>query len=294
MIPTSNHESRQGARVRLVVIHTTEGATDVGSLGAFFQHGTDQASYHAAFDDNKSEQYVDYSEASWSILSGNKISDNAAMCVAAVRDAWSRDRWLQHPAMLERCAAWIALRCTARGLPITRLSYSEVGACKNNVNHPGGVIEHHDWTVGANDGTHNDCGSTLPWDIIIPRARQLAGGVPLVLRRSHRRDEENSMLFPPSTTRIDMQIPTDVVGGWCGAANLLLNANTGGALVYSVMAVVDRGSTPPLVTTLLGNPNGQNFVQWWPLKKPLPAGTTSVVVNYTAPAGMVAHVEYEN
>lgn len=112
--------------------------------------------------------------------------------------------------------------------------------------------------------------------------------------RSRRRSEENTMLLPPATTRIDMQIPTDVVGGWCGNANLLLTANTGGATVYGIFSVADRGATPPLVTPLLTNNAGQQFVQWWPLKLTLAAGTTSVVVNYTAPAGMVAHIEYQN
>lgn len=32
MIPTDNHSSRDGARVRLVVLHTTEGARTVESF----------------------------------------------------------------------------------------------------------------------------------------------------------------------------------------------------------------------------------------------------------------------
>lgn len=102
------------------------------------------------------------------------------------------------------------------------------------------------------------------------------------------------MLLPATTTRIDAQIPTDVVGGWCGKANLLLTANAGGATVYGIFSVADRGATAPLVTPILTNNAGQPFVQWWPLKVALAAGTTSVVVNYTAPAGMAAHVEYKN
>jgi hypothetical protein len=141
-------------------------------------------------------------------------------------------------------------------------------------------------------------GMTLDADAYQGTASEFAAligvGSPTVSRRSRRRNEENTMLLPAAPTRIDMQIPTDVVGGWCGNANLLLTANTGGATVYAVMGVTDRGSTPPLVTTLLTNNAGQQFVQWWPMKVPLAAGTTSVVVNYTAPAGMVAHVEYQN
>ncbi|HZA18289.1 MAG TPA: hypothetical protein VE645_15615 [Pseudonocardiaceae bacterium] len=49
------------------------------------------------------------------------------------------------------------------------------------------------------------------------------------------------MELPSTNARIDKQVPTDVVGGWCGA------------------------------------------------KYPLPNGTTSVIVNYAAPAGMGPH-----
>lgn len=114
---------------------------------------------------------------------------------------------------------------------------------------------------------------------------------------ARRRNDDNTMELPPTDTRIDKQIPTDVVGGWCGAANLLLTANTdgnkGSALVYGIYAVADRGSIPPDVRTVLSEDAGHVFTQWWPGKYPLPNGTTSVIVNYTAPAGMVARIEYE-
>lgn len=115
--------------------------------------------------------------------------------------------------------------------------------------------------------------------------------VPAASVRSRRRDP--SMELPPTSTRIDRQVPTDVVGGWCGAANLWLTANTGGATVYGVYQVVNRGSSPPQVTPLLTSPNGATFTQWWPAMYSLGAGTTSVVVNYIAPQGMQAHVEYQ-
>lgn len=111
--------------------------------------------------------------------------------------------------------------------------------------------------------------------------------------RSRRRDP--SMELPPTASRIDKQVPTDVVNGWCGAANLWLTANTDGATVYGVYQVVNRGSdTPPQVTPLLTSPNGKSFTQWWPAMYALEPGTTSVIINYTAPQGMQAHVEYQH
>lgn len=136
--------------------------------------------------------------------------------------------------------------------------------------------------VDAYLGTRDELATLLG----IPTVNPLSG------TRSRRR-EDADMELPATDTRIDKQVPTDVVGGWCGAANLLLTANTGGATVYGVYAVSDRGPTQPLVTPLLKADAGQDFAGWWPMKAALPAGTTSVVVNYTAPAGMVARIEYE-
>ena len=171
MIPTDNHSSRSGARVRLVVLHTTEGARTVESLGRYFQTGTDQASYHAAFDDRRAETYVDYGRAAWALRKANPISDNAAFCAFA---AWTRAEWLRHPRMLELAAQWVAQRCAARGVPIRRLTLAEAAACVRDPNHPGGVIMHRDYTWATRDGTHHDCGDHLPWNVILTRARELA------------------------------------------------------------------------------------------------------------------------
>lgn len=171
MIATQNYQSRRGARVRLVVLHTTEGARTVESLGRYFQTGTNQASYHAAFDDQRMETFVDYSNASWSIMSGNNYSDNAAFCAFS---AWNRAEWLKHPVMLELGARWIAERCTARGIPIRRLSPAETAAACRDPRHPGGVIMHRDYTLGMREGTHTDCGDGLPWDMLLSRAQQIA------------------------------------------------------------------------------------------------------------------------
>lgn len=296
MIPTDNHSSRGGARVRLVVLHTTEGARDVDDLGAYFQQ-VDNVSYHAGFDDQRMETYVPYSEASWSIRNGNPISDNAAFCAFS---AWPRDEWLRHARMLELGAQWVAERVVARGLPIPirRLSVAETSAAVRDPDHPGGVIMHRDYTYATGDGTHTDCGDGLPWDVILNTSNQIVAGPDAAQQGARRRDEDNTMELPATTARRDFQVPTDVIGGWCGNAQFMLTANTDGnadtARVFGIYAVAWRGSTPPLVTELQKNDGGQVFRQWWPWKGALPNGTTSVVVNYLAPQGMVARVEYEH
>lgn len=98
----------------------------------------------------------------------------------------------------------------------------------------------------------------------------------------------NSMHLPATTTRTDAQVGIDLVSG----SRLRLTADTGGATVYGIYQIVDRGTVAPAVTPLLANNNGTPFTQWWLARYPLADGTTSVIVNYTSPGGMDARQEY--
>src|SRR5690242_9071687 len=126
MISSPNFEPRNGATVRLVVLHTAEGATSAIELGNYFANPAVQASSHVGIDDTGIVSYVDYANAAWTILSANRISDNAELCGFA---AWTRDRWLtQHMPMLRLAAQWVRQRCQARGIPIVKLTPAQVAA----------------------------------------------------------------------------------------------------------------------------------------------------------------------
>jgi hypothetical protein len=161
MIVSPNHSSRGGAAVRLVVIHTAEGALTAQSLGNFFAQTSSEVSSHVGIDDNTVIQYVDYSQAAWTMLSANPISDQAELCGFV---AWSRTTWLQHIGMLNQAASWIRARCLARGIPIVKLSPGQVAAGQ------AGVCGHWDWTLGTGEGTHTDPGANFPWDYVMNRA----------------------------------------------------------------------------------------------------------------------------
>ncbi|GAA2823435.1 N-acetylmuramoyl-L-alanine amidase [Crossiella cryophila] len=165
MIQSPHHSGRGGARVRLVVVHTAEGARTAEALGRFFQ-GKTQASSHVGIDDKRIEQYVNYDRAAWTLRSGNPISDNAELCGFA---KWSRAEWLEHPRMLELTAQWIAERCRARGIPLRKLTPAQVAAGES------GVIGHHDWTVGKKEGSHWDPGPNFPWDLVMAKAGGQSG-----------------------------------------------------------------------------------------------------------------------
>lgn len=282
MIPTRNYSSRLGERVRLLTLHSTEGARTVESLGAFFQRVTN-ASYHGAVDDNRYESYVDYSYAAWHLRNGNQEADGLALCGFA---AWSKADWLRHPKMLDLSAAWLAERSRARNVPLRHLNYNEIVACMNQRSHPGGVLMHRDYTYATGDGTHTDLGVNFPLnDVVIPKARIILAW----LTGAKRQDEDDIVELPPTAHRIDRQIPTGVDG------RLLLISNTDGdkntTKVWGIYAVIDKSPNPPTITKMFEDPNGRVFPQWWAFNQPLPAGSTSVVVNYLSPeAGMVAKV----
>ncbi|MCK2242136.1 MULTISPECIES: N-acetylmuramoyl-L-alanine amidase [unclassified Crossiella] len=166
MIASPHHSGRGGARVRLVVVHTAEGARTVEALGRFFQ-GKTQASSHVGIDDHRIEQYVPYDRAAWTLRSGNPVSDNAELCGFA---RWDRAEWLRHPRMLDLTAAWIWQRCSARGIPIRKLTPAQVAAGES------GVCGHHDWTEGMKEGSHWDPGPHFPWDLVMAKAGDSTGG----------------------------------------------------------------------------------------------------------------------
>jgi N-acetyl-anhydromuramyl-L-alanine amidase AmpD len=164
-----NSSPRGAAPVRLVILHTAEGARTVAELGNYFAAASVQVSSHVGIDDDGLEQYVDYDREAWTTRSANPISDNAELCGFA---AWTREQWLSdHMPMLRNAASWVAARCTARNIPVVKLTPAQVAA-----GHPG-VCGHVDWTVGMKDGTHTDPGPGFPWDVVISLAQ--GAGVPV-------------------------------------------------------------------------------------------------------------------
>jgi hypothetical protein len=168
-MPSPNYSSRGGASVRLVVIHTAEGARTIESLGGYFQ-GDVGASSHVGADDkpNTVGEYVRRGDKSWTQAEFNPQAVSLELCGFA---SWSRDEWTtSHGTMLENCARWIAEECAHFGLPITKLSASEAQGGGR------GVCQHVD--LGSRGGGHHDCGSGFPIDEVLDMARGGASAAP--------------------------------------------------------------------------------------------------------------------
>jgi hypothetical protein len=162
--PSPNYSSRGGARVRLIVVHTAEGATTIESLGSYFANPSVDASSHVGIDDKAGVigEYVRRDGKAWTQANANPVSVSAELCGFA---KWSAAEWNKHPEMLENCARWIAEEADFFDLPISKLSASQAQGTGR------GVCQHAD--LGAWGGGHWDCGSGFPLDSVLERARSL-------------------------------------------------------------------------------------------------------------------------
>ena len=167
--------SRGGVKVRNLAVHTTEGIMRATDLRAYFNRvGT--ASSHASCDetgvllDGAADGFVAHDRAAWTIRNGNAYTENLEVCGRA---GWSRQDWLSRPRILEAVAVWLARRSGARGIPLSRLTVPQLRAQWV------GVIDHDDYSKATGDGTHWDVGDGFPFDVVIPRALAIAGGVPV-------------------------------------------------------------------------------------------------------------------
>jgi len=162
-IASPNYSSRGGTRIRLVVLHTAEGATTYQSLGSFFSNPSSGVSSHVGIDDTPDVigEYVRRSDKAWTQANANPYSVSAELCAFA---AWTPAEWDRHPVMLNNTAAWIAEECWANQIPLVRLTASEAQSGAS------GVCQHVD--LGPAGGSHWDCGSHFPMD----RVMAMAGG----------------------------------------------------------------------------------------------------------------------
>lgn len=164
-IPSPNYSSRGGAAVRLIVLHTAEGATTIEELGSFFASPSAEVSSHTGIDDTPGVvgEYVKRGGKAWTAGSANPVAVQTELCAFA---KWSVAEWDRHPAMLETCARWIAEEAAAFDIPIVKLTAAQAQGAGR------GVCQHND--LGAWGGGHWDCGSGFPIGDVLARAKEIS------------------------------------------------------------------------------------------------------------------------
>lgn len=161
-IPSPNYSSRGGTTVRLIVIHTAEGATTIESLGSYFASSSSGVSSHVGIDDKAGVigEFVKRGDKAWTQGNANPVAVSAELCAFA---EWSAAEWDKHQNMLSNCARWIAEEAAYFDLPLTRLTASQAQGSGR------GVCQHAD--LGSWGGGHWDCGSSFPIDDVIAMAK---------------------------------------------------------------------------------------------------------------------------
>jgi hypothetical protein len=168
-IPSPNVSSRGGAKVRLIVIHTSEGATTYQSLGNFFANPSSQVSSHVGTDDtpNTVGEYCGRSNKAWTAANANPYAVQNELCTPSGGYLWSDAQWKSHSNMLANCAQWIKEEAAAFGIPIVKLTPQQAQGGS------AGVCGHGD--LGSWGGGHVDPGQYFPWSYVLSLA---TGGSP--------------------------------------------------------------------------------------------------------------------
>ena len=163
-MPSPNYSSRGGATVRLIVVHTSEGAQTYQSLGNFFANPSSGVSSHTGIDDASPGvigEYCARSRKRGRRATPTRTRSKPRLCTPSGATTLVGE-WHRHPNMLANCAAWIAEEAQAFGLPITRLTAAQAQGSGR------GVCQHID--LGAWGGGHVDCGPGFPLDEVIAQA----------------------------------------------------------------------------------------------------------------------------
>jgi N-acetylmuramoyl-L-alanine amidase len=168
-IPSPNYSSRGGAPVRLIVIHTAQGALSFQELGNFFSNPGSGVSSQVGIDDTPGVvgEYVRRDYKSWCAAAFNPEATQAELCAFA---EWSPAEWADHPQMLINTAAWVAEEAWYFGIPLVVLTPEQAqgGAA--------GVCGHGD--LGQAGGGHWDPGPSFPMAAVVEAARSGAGPKP--------------------------------------------------------------------------------------------------------------------
>jgi N-acetylmuramoyl-L-alanine amidase len=151
-IPSPNKSGRSGG-VRLIIIHTAEGALSYPALGSYFSNPNADVSSHTGIDDTPGVigEYVSAGDTAWTAGNVNGYSVQTELCAFA---SWDAATWDRHEVMLQNCADWVREEADRFGIPL--VFSTTHGVCGHvDVSGPGG---------------HWDPGPAFPMDRVIAMA----------------------------------------------------------------------------------------------------------------------------
>lgn len=179
--PKSYGVGRDGKAVRYAVIHYTAGSEGPNAAedgAAYDARRTDGVSTHYFHDSNSTVQCVlTQDRANAAFHKGNRLGIQHEICGTIQ----TRAQWLDgvSDATLWNAAKQVARDCMKYGLPVRRLTASEVRAAWYSFpNGPKGICGHVDVTNAypEDGGTHTDPGPEFPWDVFLDRVLHFVNG----------------------------------------------------------------------------------------------------------------------
>lgn len=123
--PRARHDSgpRDPSRIRLIVMHDTEGGT-ARSVAAYFASGSARASTHWVVDETRAVRCLPDDVIPWGAPGANTDGIHIEQCGWA---RWSKLEWFKHQSTLKR-SAWVAARAAHKyGIPVRWLTDRQLG-----------------------------------------------------------------------------------------------------------------------------------------------------------------------
>jgi hypothetical protein len=157
---TPHQSSREGARIHLLVLHTTEGSGSLAQLGEIFDG--EEASAHLGVDiEGRIGRYVEDSQKAWAVCNYNSVALNLEQIAFASTDLHT---WFEkHHKQLEGAAKFLQYGHEHYGVPIRQGKVLGGGIERD------GVVQHKD--LGIIGCGHTDCGPDYPQDYVMKLAR---------------------------------------------------------------------------------------------------------------------------
>lgn len=158
----ANQSSRDGAKPRLIVLHSTEsdnreGPADLAAIVSWFDNPAAQASSHAITDaDGNSARCVADDRKAWHVAGFNAVALGIEQIGRASQSSWDDDE-------LRETARWLAKWSREQKVPLVR------GAVSGSSITRAGVVTHKQ--LGAYGGGHVDPGDGYPVDRVIELAK---------------------------------------------------------------------------------------------------------------------------
>lgn len=155
-----HYSSREGGRIHLLVLHTTEGDGTLAGLKSVFEN--EEASSHYGVDPHgKIARYVADQYKAWTECNFNPVGLSLEQIgfAAFTRTHWMRERHDQ----LEGTASWLVYGHIHYGIPLRKGEVANGGIVRE------GIVQHRD--LGLIGCGHSDCGDGYPQDYVTLLAR---------------------------------------------------------------------------------------------------------------------------